>query len=124
MRRVKQLFVLLFLALWVPATGHCQWENVLTLETACGEHATTSEPSRDCCTSNCKALENGFIKSNPQTGADINVAILAAVFLLLEPPQTAVAPGEHITSAPPELSPRWQFVHRTALPVRAPSLLS
>lgn len=118
------MLTLLFLALWVPATGHCQWENVLTLETTCGEHATSSEPSRDCCTPNCKALENGFIKSNPQTGADINVAILAAVFLLLEPPQTAVAPGEYITSAPPDLSPRWQFVRRTALPVRAPSFLS
>ena len=124
MQRLKTVLTLLFLALWVPATGHCQWESILTLETACGNHATASEPGEDCCTSQCKALENGFTKSNPQTGADLNAAFLDAVFVVIEPPETAVSPGEYTTSAPPDLSPRWHFVRRAALPVRAPSILS
>lgn len=118
------MLLLLFLGLWVPATGHCQWENVLMLETACGEHATTSDPSRDCCDSSCQALENGFVKSAPQTNLDLNIAILTAVIIMLDPPESVITPGDCSTSAPPELSPRWQFVLRTALPVRAPSFLS
>jgi hypothetical protein len=116
---------LLFLALWVPATVHCQLERAFVLEaTACGDHSQESETGRNCCDSNCKALENGFVKGNTQTSGDRDIALLLAAAVILEPPDVTATQRNFPTSVPPDLSPAWQFAQRAALPVRAPSFLS
>lgn len=115
------MLTLLFVALWVPAAGHCLLENTFDLEVAaCGEHSEQPPSDHDCCSNTCNDLETGFVKAaNHSSDAEF----LADTSIVASPP-VQVHSGVTGATVPPDLGSRWHIVHRAALPVRAPTLIS
>ena len=130
MRRWRNILSILALALWLPATLHCALESIPGLEfLACAsEHSSSERQSGD----RCCAVERTIYK-NEQVRQTLRVPALLPLPPALPSAVEAELPADSrfgiLTTAPPgtvplQLSQRWQFFSRTALPARAPSLIS
>ena len=129
--RANKLIALLLVALWLPATLHCQLES-LGLEAifACADHpAETAHASGDGCTDQgCLTIESGqfaLTKSQldlscPPALADGGLACLPALSPPVPAPEISAA-GQDETL---RLRRTWQFARRAALPARAPDTLN
>jgi hypothetical protein len=118
-----------FMAFWLAASNHCRLENVpgLNFFVCCDHDDTGPHEDDDCATDNCASIEGNFYKSEdgPAT-LSVPSAILLTTFPAPPPAESATknfhqAPGPAV---PPDLPKSWQFSHRTAIPVRAPSTAS
>ena len=111
------------LALWLVATHHCQLEDVPGLAfLRCVSPAPTNS---HCEGDSCQVVESGAYRIS-NTRAYVPVARLVAVIVpaeVLEDSETAEGATAFAT-LPPELPRSWQFISRTALPIRAPSIAS
>jgi hypothetical protein len=119
----------MFLALvWLPVASHCDLEHLPGLEfLACCDHADTApHQDDDCETDLCASVESGICKTEEQGVSapfpDLWPALLAA--RTGEEWADSAAPRIATTSDAIELPQRWLFLHRAALPVRAPSFAS
>ncbi len=132
MKLVKTAFVLALAAFWALVTSHCGLENTFGLEfLTCSTKAadSTPHPSSDCGDDDaCATIESGYYKSDEKQVSVLKpdlVPLALTLALLSEPATDEFAPGlAPPETAPPELAQAWQFSFRTALPPRAPSLLS
>jgi hypothetical protein len=124
-----KLIAVVLLALWLPATMHCQLEdlNLFELLTCCDHPGVAPHHDNDCNTDECGVVESDryFIKHNqPLVTAPalvlaiFNTALQADDFA--PPVNPSVAPG----AAPLRLSKGWQFALRAAPSARAPSFAS
>jgi hypothetical protein len=130
MPRRSTLAVLLLVALWLPATLHCQLENLGIELIACVDQPAEAAPAEEtcCADSGCQFLESGgfaLAKSKLAVflppalpGSDAQGIRPAALPVLAPDP---VAPGQDETLP---LRRTWQFVRRAALPARAPDVLN
>jgi hypothetical protein len=130
--RLAKLASLLLIALWLPATLHCQLEVIgLDAFFACPEQSAHEEHADQsaCANDGCQLLESGqyaFSKSRiaPAT-LPAPVACLFACCLLqaasAEPVSEILASRQ---TEPLQLQRTWQFVRRAALPARAPDSLN
>lgn len=127
MRLWSKLFASLLVALWLPATLHCDLEaagvDFLTHE----DHA--SSPCRDTCVDDsCHAIEGTSFTKELTTPRVLPPDALGVIVLLLAPPPTiAEAPPALPRRASPEwlaLHRTWSFVLRAALPARAPDTVA
>ena len=110
------------LALWLVATHHCQLEDVPSLAfLRCASPAPTSS---HCDGDSCQIVESGAYKIS-ETRAHVVAPLVARIApaVVLENAATAERTTAFKT-LPPELSQSWQFISRTALPIRAPSIVS
>jgi len=126
-RRFRNIWFALAAFLWLPALAHCQLESLTGLEfLQCHEETADAHSSSQDCT-DCCAVENSTFHAG-LSRLSLTPPDLLPLFLTLlpstEPAQLTPASLLEQTSAPPELPPRWCFLSRTALPVRAPSLVS
>lgn len=116
----------LFLALaWLPVTSHCQMEVLPGLEfLQCG--TDNSQPD-NCGDSGCCAVESSSYQTT-RNDESCPLIVLNLLALVPVPVVESSLPQEVslgvLTSAPPEISRSWQFLSRSALPVRAPSSVS
>jgi hypothetical protein len=117
----------LLLALWVPATAHCQLESAFDLFVCCDHEDAVPHQDADCQTDACASVESGAYRTETPPPLGLPPAFLLAFAVaeiaaepLLPPPSGFMATA----LSPPELPRGWQFSLRTALPVRAPSLAS
>lgn len=125
MNRLTRIVALLLLALWLPATLHCDLEaaGVAPASVVCqDEHAPDSHG-----TDNCALVENGTFKAS-STLLKVSAPALLACRLcclaaLLPPPVFVPLVSPERTDSPPELVRVWHFDHRAALPSRAPTRL-
>ena len=119
MKFLRGVLSFVALALWLVATHHCQLENVLGLTfLRCASPTATSS---HCEGDSCQIVESGVYKIS-DTRAYVPVAPLVVVIVpaeVLEDSATAAS-----EALPPELPQSWQFISRTALPIRAPSIAS
>ncbi len=127
MQRFRNLLAIALVALWLPATLHCQLEAAGVDELfACEvDHCKSdAEPPRDT----CDVVESSWIKLNAPS-----VLLAAPSFcrcircFLLQPPELPMdaLPGiNEAVQAPAELTHSWHFLARTAPPARAPSAAS
>lgn len=126
---LKTLFkfvALLLLALWLPATQHCDLEAAGFLHQE--EHATHADES---CSHACKndvcATVEGAAYSKISASLTVPPPTVTVLFVLAEITSLIrETPGSDIAreGGPPEiqaLTRTWQFARRTALPVRAPN---
>lgn len=126
---LKTLFkfaALLLLALWLPATQHCDLEAAGLLHQ--GDHATHADAS---CSHECKndvcATAEGAAYSKIAASLTVPPPTVRVLFVLAEiTPLIRETPGSDVArkGGPPEiqvLTRTWQFARRTALPVRAPN---
>jgi hypothetical protein len=126
---VKTVLIVLLALLWLAAGNHCRLEGIpgLGFLTCCTHQDSAPHQDDDCETDGCAAVENQLYKIE---AAQISVAaptLLLATFL--SPPWAELFPPAPASHVPPVATPavlprRWQFIYRTALPPRAPSLLS
>lgn len=131
MFRLSKIAALLLVALWLPATLHCQLENVgLKALFACADQPVQAgHPDKDpCAADGCQTVESGqfaFAKSR----LDLNLlpALTCACQLclsLVAPP----APVSEISASRQDvtlpLQRTWQFARRAALPARAPDVVA
>ena len=126
MRWIKSILVVLFALFWIGTTSHCTLEAVPGLEfLSCAEDEAAADASH-CEDDSCEEVENGLYFHQQVNPVAVPVyAILP--FDLFAPVKdfipNAVTSGTVFDSFP-EFPPSWQFVYRTALPARAPSLVS
>lgn len=125
-RMLRTMMVALLVLAWVPLTSHCELESVPGFEflRCSSEVPATSEGGDPCKSGGCCSVEVAQYQS-PRQQEVIPVCVAAILpaepFIDVEqslPPEVSLG---ILTAAPPELPVSWQFLLRTALPVRAPS---
>lgn len=127
----KKTFALAFLAFWALMTNHCALEFVPGFDLfACSpqEEATPHQPT-DCGDEDaCATIESGLYKSEQShlSAGKAPVVSVAFALALLSPPAALERAASQVSpeATPPELAHTWHFSFRTALPPRAPSLVS
>ena len=120
MKRLFQIVGLVLTLLWVPITAHCMLENVPGLQFL---KCATDTPEGSPCQDECSQLESASYKIS-DTHTDfmppVLTEILAFVILKFRADEQPIT----VIETPPEIPSGWQFTFRTALPRRAPSLVS
>ena len=117
----------LFLALWVPVTMHCDLEAIPLFKfLACCAHSDAApHQDNDCNEDACSTVESGGyqIQTNPPPAHPpiLTVVIGAASLNDLAPLQPTTW---SLPVPPPELPASWQFLIRAAPSVRAPGFAS
>ena len=113
----------MMLALWLPATFHCQLESIPGLEFVRCSSDTSNQS--DCKDDGCCAVEKSQYKSEQHRQTIPDFLPISSAPLLNQANTLPVGAGLGIlTAAPPELVKTWQFAFRTASPPRAPSFAS
>jgi hypothetical protein len=133
-RRLKSIVALLLAALWLPVSSHALLEHFELIHHvhADHEHEEDSDGSHEHATDNHAAADGLCLAPSVKTPLSKPVAVVPlpwlAVALLDSSHHFTARPSPYGPSppgtAPPELSHRWQFSFRAALPARAPSLAS
>jgi hypothetical protein len=122
---------LLLVALWLPVSSHALLEYAELIHQGHGEHDADSSGSDEHDSDNHEAADGHCVLSSTHISIPIpdGVAIpslfcwfglewTSELHVELQP-SGLPPPG----TAPPQLSHRWQFSFRTALPARAPSVI-
>lgn len=122
----RKILIYLGVLLWLPLSGHCQLETIPGLEwLACCDHPDTApHEDEDCSTDACATLEDGLFRSEIEA-PDVSRPNLESVALLAKVcnlPARVSNPA--VAPSPPERRASWQFLSRSALPIRAPSIAS
>lgn len=125
MQRLIKITSFLLLAIWLPATMHCDLEAA----------GLADSHQSDCCSSDtdckadlCASIESSLIRESAPT-LNLTAPAVSGSFLFFATllPWTSTILPEPVLSprhqAPPlEIKTGWQFLTRAALPSRAPSL--
>ncbi len=125
MRRLFTVVAFLLIGCWAPMTAHCNLERLPAFEfLKCAQDA---EPVGDCDDTACDSVESGFYKTQEHPELNLSPALEVVCFaLFLDEPDSASGPALECARivSPPDLPVTWQFVFRTALPPRTPSIAS
>lgn len=129
MTRFTKIAALLLVALWLPATLHCELETLPGFEflSSCCGGDDAAQPPSGCQDDSCGAVESGLckIEDNPTITVGLPaLLVLAAWDFIAQPPDHSRAQTSPASPAPPELPRVWRFSCRAALPPRAPSILA
>lgn len=123
--RLHRFCALLLLALWLPATLHCDFQTAGLDELfACAdEHHSSPADAKD----NCSTVESGWFQRLAAASLPAPALVVVPVVFLAPAPGLLTPPdprlGERV-AAPPEIARTWHFSARAAPPPRAPSLAS
>ena len=132
MRWLKNIVVLLTAVIWLPASSHALLEYAGLIHERHADHDADSGGSQDDDADSHEAADGKCALSSTHASVPMPNAVAspfpvcavglerAAVFHAELPASGLAPPG----TAPPQLSQHWQFSFRTALPARAPSLIS
>jgi len=122
--RLKTVVVLLMLAFWLPATSHALLEQAGVIHTEDSQHDDDHDAADGLCvnaTTHVQTPQPTFtLVAGPAADLEFWLAVLDIVDGSVAEASGPAPPGV----APPELPQTWHFVSRTALPARAPSLIS
>jgi hypothetical protein len=114
----------LCLAIWLPATQHCNLENLPGFSfLACSADETGTT---DCEGDSCQTVENGAYKI-PDNGDFALIPVLSGILIdvLVVAEAQPLCPTHGRVSEPPEpRSETWQFYSSFAVPIRGPSFCS
>ena len=128
--RWKALIALLLAMCYLPATAHCLLEQAgwFADSDGCCEDSTPTEDSSSnppSCVGGCCGIERDNYSTTSRNPALVFFpAELATSTLLVSSDELPPAKILPIDTSPPDLPQAWQFSFRTALPPRAPSLVS
>lgn len=127
MHLARTIFVLFLALLWAPMTVHCQIEALSGLQfLSCqDEPGHASDNPSHCADSHCCAWESGDYQplSRPPLVAPV-VPVLIPSEIMPEQAMSMEWVPSGLPDPPPELPIAWQFAHRAAPQVRAPSFAS
>ena len=123
MQRLRRILALALVALWLPATLHCDLEAAgLEIGVLCHDHDTPEAAAAHCTDDACHAIEDAAYTAVTLTKL-VSGTVLSVVALLPEPlelPAAALSPAS--TDVPLEVPRSWRFSTRAAPPARAPSV--
>ena len=125
-QRLIKITSFLLLAIWLPATLHCDLEAAGLADP---HHADCCAEANDCKTDLCATIESSLIRESAPTfnlaaPADCDGFLYLATFLAYTCERLAEPSLSPACQAPPlELAAGWQFFTRAAPLSRAPSLL-
>lgn len=131
-RLLPRFVALLLLALWLPATLHCNLEaaGLLTGHEECHEqtdcHDHHHQEDSSCALAHCDPIDTLAIKTGMELIAvDAPVLFACLCHLCVPAPLIVELPAQTPaqSDAPPELAPTWHFVTRAAPEARAPGSL-
>lgn len=131
-RLIRNIVVILLLALWLPTTQHCSLE-------AAGLFAPQEAPAKQikCCGAQekacaedpCELLESGdYRPASAQLNVPIPSFTVCACLFCVSVEQVLILPNADAATArvsfdwPEDCSPTWHIMQRAALSPRAPSL--
>jgi len=129
-RRCWNIAIVSLLAfLWLAQAAHCHIGTVRGLEfMACANDANAETEAHSCCGGTCKTVESRQHKTEekkhlavPQPAPQPWLTIALFTLALSDSDSKS---GNSFADVPPEFPRCWQFLSRTALPVRAPSFAS
>ena len=127
---LHSVVAMVMLLVWLPAQGHCLLDRAgWTSDICCpeSESAESQAPVSDPCSEKvCCNLDSPTFKVDDYRALFVGPHPTPVVVLpMLAPIGTASLPSTcFLTFASPELPASWQFIYRTALPPRAPSIAS
>jgi hypothetical protein len=120
-KRLETIVVLLMLALWMPATSHALLESAEMI------HQPHADADSDHSDNDHDAADGLVLLPSSVNAPAMSAALLCVrpvvVFVLPEPIEIGLTDRIDSGTSPP-LPNIWQFVHRAALPARAPSFAS
>lgn len=131
-KQVRVIVTLLLVTFWVPVSSHVFLESAGLIHQRHADHDDDSTGSHEHTTDGHDAADGHCTLSSTHVSVPVPHAVATPVLnYLLDlgwtselhvdlQPSGLAPPG----TAPPQLSHRWQFFFRTALPPRAPSLIS
>lgn len=124
MRAIGRVLAILLLAVWLPATLHCDLEAAGLIGTQCVDDCGRNEGAND----GCDLVEKGLYKSSVDFVKISAPELLHCAFsfvscLELEVDATTLSSAEFVSETQ-TLRCTWQFVQRAAPPCRAPSLIA
>lgn len=129
MKLLTKIVALVLLALWLPATVHCQLENIPALDfLSCCDHPDQApHQDNDCDNDGCAVVEGGGVMA--ALGERVAPMPIVWQFSFYSIPEVIVSIAPvlslaQVNSSPPELAHAWQFISRAAAEVRAPSFVS
>ena len=123
------MFFALAALLWLPASAHCQIESLsgIDLFSCASLAAPLNGGSHGCEDNGCCAVEKSqYPVSQPRLtlpAPNLLPDLFAQLLVIARSLPAEVSFGVIGDAAPPGLK-TWQFISRTALPARAPSLNS
>ena len=131
MIRFRAIVSLLLVAFWLPSSSHALLEHLGVIHQVHADHDADSSDSHEHNTDNHEAADGECALSSTHVSVPLPDSIaLPMLFcvsclnwaseLYVEPQPSGLAPP----GTSPPLPNIWQFVHRAALPGRAPSLTS
>lgn len=130
MKALKTIVTMLLVAVWLPESSHALLESLELIHQQHGQADSSSQggDSHEAADGNCRVESNHVQVPQPELSgsllpwelADYSLSVAALIETSLTLPSGLAPPG----TAPPQLSHCWQFSFRTALPARAPSLIS
>lgn len=126
----RTLLTVVLVAVWPLVTSHCDLEQLPGFTfLACTDEVAADAPHQesDCETDSCASVESGLYKTEDSQQVVPTPPLISSELLttaLVALPDLANAGPVFWDAVPPELSQRWQFSFRTALPPRAPSVVS
>lgn len=115
--------------LWLAQAVHCQIGTVRGLEfLACVSDGQAESEAHSCCGGTCKTIESRQHKTEERKRLPAPqpepLPWLTTALTALALSESDSDRGSSFADVPPEFPKRWQFLSRTALPVRAPSIAS
>lgn len=124
-KRALRHISLLLLALWLPATLHCDLEaaGLIPPILSCQDQHAPDTHAGDSCALVENGHYHGAIALLKAPAPSLLACTLCCVALLTPPPVAVPLVSPERTDSPPELIRVWQFDRRAALPSRAPTLL-
>lgn len=114
--------------LWLVQAAHCQVGQFPGLDFLACNNTSAENEAHSCCGGTCKSIESRQSKTEekkrlaePQPESLPWFAEALTALLVSEPESDSRI---SLADVPPEFPKCWQFLSRTALPVRAPSFLA
>jgi hypothetical protein len=128
---LRSIVAVLLAAIWPPASSHALLEHFELIHQVHVVHDQDSDASHEHDADNHEAADGKCALSSPHVSVPLPEANAMPMYcapgldwvseLHIEQQPSGLAPPG---TAPPPLSHSWQFSFRTALPARAPSLIS
>ena len=129
---LRRILALALVALWLPATLHCDLEAAGLDELfhctvdhhTSADHHAPADATRDA----CDIVEGAAVKLTAGTAVLLPPSRFACLlsFAVPLPPLDSTPPDTGLSERvepPPEVARTWHFTARAALPARAPSLI-